>query len=286
MKKTLLITLLLTFPLFSFAQLPIGPAAGLLFSGVQAGSKSIKNRANKPGEFVTYFKVGQDSIPMKRTPAGKVRGDAASSIQQVESYLSGVHQLYLQPQTESICPDAQTGQYLLRAIATQQPKWDTTPYQTELAFYQQQHQHRYSAARQAEQRAREAAQRRYQARQDSVMQIARRQQALTDSTTRIAFIRHQAQRDSLERVAEAFTSLPKPVATVSSSARPVVHKKPTVTSPVRKPTGSVVYMCDSGNTVKYHASPTCRGLSRCNATVVKISKAEATQTMDGCTFCY
>lgn len=139
MKKTLLITLLLSLPLF--AQLPIGPAAGLIFSGVQAGSKSVKNRANKPGEFVAYFKVGQDSIPMKGTPAGKIRGDAASSIQQVESDLSGVHQLYRQPQTESICADAQTGQYLLRAIAMQQPKWDTTPYQAELAFYQQQHQH-------------------------------------------------------------------------------------------------------------------------------------------------
>lgn len=187
MKKTLLITLLLSLPLFSFAQLPIGPAASLLFSGVQAGSKSIKNRANKPDEFVTHFKVGQDSISMKRTPAGKVRGDAASK--QVESYLSGVHQLYLQPQTESICPDAQTGQYLLRAIATQQPKWDTTPYQAELAFYQQQHQHRYSVARQAEQRAREAAQRCHQVQQDSVMQIAHRQQAITDSITRLAFIR-------------------------------------------------------------------------------------------------
>lgn len=89
------------------------------------------------------------------------------------------------------------------------------------------------------------------------MQIARRQQAITDNITRIAFTRYQAQRDSLERVAkvEAFAPLAKPVATASTSSRPVVPKKTTVTSPVRKPTGSVVYMCDSGNTVKYHASP-------------------------------
>ncbi|GAB3858059.1 hypothetical protein GCM10028822_32750 [Hymenobacter terrigena] len=51
-------------------------------------------------------------------------------------------------------------------------------------------------------------------------------------------------------------------------------------------TGPTVYYCDSGNTVKYHASPGCRGLARCGASVVPISLASAQQSMEPCKWCY
>ena len=37
--------------------------------------------------------------------------------------------------------------------------------------------------------------------------------------------------------------------------------------------GTQVYYCNSGHTVKCHASPDCRGLARCGASVVSISLA-------------
>jgi hypothetical protein len=51
-------------------------------------------------------------------------------------------------------------------------------------------------------------------------------------------------------------------------------------------TGPVVYYCNSGNVVKYHASPGCRGLARCGAAVVPIALASAQQRMDPCKWCY
>jgi len=51
-------------------------------------------------------------------------------------------------------------------------------------------------------------------------------------------------------------------------------------------TGPTVYYCNSGNTVKYHASPRCRGLARCGASVVSMSLASAQQQMDPCKWCY
>ncbi len=56
--------------------------------------------------------------------------------------------------------------------------------------------------------------------------------------------------------------------------------------PVASASGAVVYYCNSGNTVKYHASPTCRGLHNCGASVVKMSLRQAQQEMDPCKFCY
>ena len=50
--------------------------------------------------------------------------------------------------------------------------------------------------------------------------------------------------------------------------------------------GPPVYYCNSGNTVKYHASPDCRGLARCGASVVPMSLAAAQQQMDPCKWCY
>ena len=59
-----------------------------------------------------------------------------------------------------------------------------------------------------------------------------------------------------------------------------------VKTKTRAAAGPKVYYCASGNTVKYHASPTCRGLARCNAAVVLMALAAAQQRMDPCKWCY
>ena len=59
-----------------------------------------------------------------------------------------------------------------------------------------------------------------------------------------------------------------------------------VKTKTRAATGPKVYYCASGNTVKYHASPDCRGLARCNAAVVPMALASAQQRMDPCKWCY
>jgi hypothetical protein len=68
--------------------------------------------------------------------------------------------------------------------------------------------------------------------------------------------------------------------TVSHHARAKVKVK------TKYAAGPVVYYCNSGNTVKYHAEPNCRGLSRCGASVVSMSLATAQQSMDPCKWCY
>jgi uncharacterized protein YgiM (DUF1202 family) len=59
-----------------------------------------------------------------------------------------------------------------------------------------------------------------------------------------------------------------------------------VTPPSRTKSTSYVYVCDSGNTVKYHASSSCRGLNRCRAAVVKYPYSEASAKHDPCQICY
>jgi hypothetical protein len=40
-------------------------------------------------------------------------------------------------------------------------------------------------------------------------------------------------------------------------------------------TGPVVHHCNSGNTVKYHASPDCRSLAHCGVSVVPMALPSA-----------
>lgn len=49
---------------------------------------------------------------------------------------------------------------------------------------------------------------------------------------------------------------------------------------------AVAYYCASGNTVKYHASPTCRGLNRCSATIKPLPLSEAQAKMQPCRVCH
>ncbi|MCI1187890.1 hypothetical protein MON38_10700 [Hymenobacter sp. DH14] len=59
-----------------------------------------------------------------------------------------------------------------------------------------------------------------------------------------------------------------------------------VKTKTRASSGPKVYYCASGNTVKYHASPDCRGLVRCSVAVLPIALATAQQRMDPCKWCY
>jgi hypothetical protein len=53
-----------------------------------------------------------------------------------------------------------------------------------------------------------------------------------------------------------------------------------------RPAISKAYYCASGNTVKYHASATCRGLNRCSATVKPLALSEAQAQMEPCKICH
>ncbi|WP_046245052.1 hypothetical protein [Hymenobacter terrenus] len=59
-----------------------------------------------------------------------------------------------------------------------------------------------------------------------------------------------------------------------TTRKTVIHHAGTrVKAKTTRSTKTEVYYCDSGNTVKYHATAGCRGLSRCGASVVPISLA-------------
>ena len=53
-----------------------------------------------------------------------------------------------------------------------------------------------------------------------------------------------------------------------------------------RPAVAQAYYCASGNTVKYHASPSCRGLNRCSATVRPLALSEAQAQMEPCRICH
>lgn len=49
---------------------------------------------------------------------------------------------------------------------------------------------------------------------------------------------------------------------------------------------ALAYYCASGNTVKYHSYPDCRGLNRCGASIVSLPLNQAEASMDPCKFCH
>jgi|GEM_PF-3833544 len=200
MKKHLLLWLCCLLPAVTFAQFPVGMAASLLVNGVRAGSAAAKNRPNKPGEFVTYHHVGQDSIPLKRTPENKLRGAAAASIQALEQHLATTHAQYLRPYIE-YSYDGTTAMLYVQRIQGQQPKWDVSPYQQEYQAYVAESQRRVAATQQREQQARQLAQRQHAARQDSLSQLTRRRHLVADSLRAAVWARTQQLQDSLSTVA-------------------------------------------------------------------------------------
>jgi hypothetical protein len=125
---------------------------------------------------------------------------------------------------------------------------------------------------------------------DSTQKVAKRQFAYRDSI-RKARIKHisdsaiaaQARTapstNELNRAVMARTKVPGYAQRV-----PPVVGKPVATR--KASSGPIAYYCASGNTVKYHSSATCRGLSRCQANIQKMSLAEARQSMAPCSYCH
>ena|GEM_PF-5334210 len=73
----------------------------------------------------------------------------------------------------------------------------------------------------------------------------------------------------------------------SATAKTAGHRPGTkVQAKAPRAAEPTVYYCASGNTVKYHAAPDCRGLSRCGATVTATTLREAQQSMQPCKRCY
>ncbi|MCB2410752.1 hypothetical protein [Hymenobacter lucidus] len=307
MKKQLLLCLLCLLPYLAAAQFPIGSAAILLVNGAHAGSKALKNRANKPGEFVTYFRVGQDSVASKRTPENKLRGAAAADIRALEQTLAAAHLQYRQAGKEFSFDNVTSSLYIQR-IHTQQPKWEVTPYEQEAQFYSQESRSRSTAAREREQQARQLAQQKAAARQDSLVQMARRRQATADSLRAVILARVHYVQDSLSALAqqqlaneeavvavETTTSKPKAAANSSSAAKHSTTStsstkgkvKAKVASRPAVSSGPKVYICGNGRTEVYHASEGCSAMNRCTyQTLIMRTKEAQASGLRECMKCF
>lgn len=66
---------------------------------------------------------------------------------------------------------------------------------------------------------------------------------------------------------------------LAQQARPA--KRPAAPKPA-----AVAYFCNSGNIVKYHASPTCRGLERCSDTIAPTALSTVQARMKPCAVCH
>lgn len=100
---------------------------------------------------------------------------------------------------------------------------------------------------------------------------------LVDRQEEVALASAQARTASSQSASAAATGGSTGSTDSSPTARPAVTTK--------GKSGSVYY-CASGNTVKYHRSSGCRGLSRCGASIDPIPLSEARQYMDPCKICY
>lgn len=303
MKKQLLYWLLSFLPFTAAAQFPIGAAALLVVNGAQAGSAALKNRANKPGEFTTYFRVGPDSIASKRTPEPKLRGAAASEIRALEQYLAATKTEYDRREQEFRFDGATAAVYIQR-IRTQQPKWDVTPYEQEAQFYAQESRTRYTAARAREQQARQVAQQRAAARQDSLYQLARRQQATADSlredriAQKVRYLQDSLASSARQDLLAGAGNEPATVVAVGSKPKataspPKVGKQPLVAAsakpaPRRAQTnGPKAYICNNGRTEVYHSSEGCSAMNRCTyATRVVPAETARAEGLRACLKCY
>jgi hypothetical protein len=55
--------------------------------------------------------------------------------------------------------------------------------------------------------------------------------------------------------------------------------------PKPKATIEYVWVCESGNSVKYHKDENCSGLNKCSVNPTKTKKTEAVKTHDPCKIC-
>lgn len=263
--------------------------------GALAGISALsRGRAQKPEEYVTTVAYDSGTFAQKRTPADKLKGKGVVEIQAVEQRLQTA---YLAMRADELQAFFSTSQYnelqpLLPALATARPTWNRTAYQQEATFFFHQDIRRYQLRQLRNQQLAQARAVRAQARYDSLARVERHQQAQQDSLRYALALRERQVRDSLGQAALAAPALVE-VAAGPATPTGVVrshgassHKKAAVVPHQAVSRGPVVYYCASGNTVKYHASLGCRGLTRCGGPVVKISQREAEQSMNPCKFCH
>jgi hypothetical protein len=134
--------------LFSVFLLPLGAAAQFPFATVGStfARAALASKAGKQPVPVAHFQAGNESIPQKRTPAKQVHGAAAEEIKALEGFLEAAQTAYARSEEKSICPNSALAQTLIDQIKKAQSKWDVTPYEQELAFYQQEQQRRQQPA--------------------------------------------------------------------------------------------------------------------------------------------
>ncbi|MBJ6141795.1 hypothetical protein [Hymenobacter sp. BT559] len=184
----------------------------------------------------------------------------------------------------------------LHQLTAARPNWSITAYSEELGFYRQEDNRRQRVRNEQERKQAYQRQERERSRRDSLERLALRRTQLIDSTRQAILAQVRAQVDSVAQVQAAAHQATQALAlsttahsTATSMPHTVAVKKPVsrkVVVKTKRSAGPMVYYCDSGNTVKYHATSGCRGLSRCGASIVPISQSAAQQSMEPCKWCY
>jgi hypothetical protein len=291
MKRLLLFCLLISSTFAAQAQISQLVSLGLIV-GVNAATK---DRTQKADQYVSYANYHGEQLSQKRTPTDKLPSKGGSQIAALEQFLAGRYAAMLADDTSPILDGNQEANFIAvqHPVTTARPTWNLAPYTAEMDFYRREDTRRWQARQVLAQQQQYRQQRKDEARRDSLERVALHRIWSADSIRSAVMVRMDAQVDSVERVhAVALAAAPKPAAVTravatrarTTSTHATVTKKKVVA--VKRSTGPTVYYCASGNTVKYHASSGCRGLSRCGASVDPISLREAQQSMDPCKWCY
>ena len=293
MKYLILITLLLTSAFSASAQY-----GGLLVNGAMLGVSALKAHPQKPAEFVTQASYQGHTFAQKRTPTNKLPSKGGSQIATVEQQLTSCYEALQTNPTNPVLGAERENQITvsLNQLTAARPNWSATAYSEELNFYRQEDNRRQRVRNEQERQQAYQRQERERNRRDSLERLALRRTHLIDSTRQAVLAQVRAQADSVAQVqttaretaqasalnAAAYTAISAPH-TTAAHKQPVARK---VVVKAKRSTSPMVYYCNSGNVFKYHASPTCRGLSRCGASVVPMSLSSAQQSMDPCKWCY
>jgi|GEM_PF-3574481 len=222
--KRLLLTCLFSTTILA-AQAQFAQIVGL---GVAAGV----NATRQQGNYVTKVTYRGQVISQKRTPPGKLPKKGGPEIAQLEAMLQQCYSTLL---ADDVTPLVPTDRYQAFTSARQQLQamrspWDVSAYEEEMSFYRvEDNNRRYR-------REAQAWQLREQQRADSLTAVARRQQAIVDSSTAVAQAkRMQAVADSTEQAARVGLSPSVAPAHAATAALKAPAKKTAVKA--KGPTG-------------------------------------------------
>lgn len=262
------------------------------------GASALKAHPQKPTEFVTQASYQSHAFAQKRTPVNKLPGKGGPQIVAIEQQLTSCYEALQTTSTNPVLGAEREAQITasLNQLTAARPNWSTTAYSEELSFYRQEDNRRQSLRNEQERKQAYQRQERERSRRDSLASLALRRTNLIDSTRQAVLAQVRAQADSVAQVqaiaCEAAQASALNAAAYTATSAPhnnATHKQPVARKVVvktKRSTGPMVYYCNSGNVVKYHASSNCRGLSRCGASVVPMSLSSAQQSMDPCKWCY